>query len=621
MTTKPKLSDLVKKFDKKVRQKKFAEAIKTLSSILQIVETAREGFGGGPAVSGSPSEREATVMASAITSLLADKDFKMDMTSFRQFAQFKRAISQVFEVSGYRGTDHFVEAIGEQDEKGNFSFKPYELPKLFAGLSINALNPTLLKLLARQKPEFSWPLVVGFLSEQLLWRPQAEQARGSLLMWGDKWQNLKPTFDVIRNLGPAYMGCSYADAPHKHQIKKAMNHLARGYLESRGVTDADLPEPRRPVKKRPTVMILAELYDSKHAMHRCYGPSIKALKSKFKTVYMSLNGTCDEALVPMFDKVDKTKFDVKAPETFIDKVKSYRPDIIYFPSIGMRLMSILGSNVRMAPIQLFTPGHPATTNSEYIDYILLIDGYLRNPDCYSEKVLTRRSQPYFTMRDDASSHPPVIREKPATVRLAVPAWSRKVTPNFISICAEIQKRAKNEVEFWFFPNGLGVLYQAVKRRIEEALPAKVLPRTNYNDYIKWLNQCDIYLSTTPFGSTNGLVDGSQQGLPVVNMKGDEAHSMIDSDMLRDIGQPDWLSAEDREAYINAAVRLIDNHEERVAITKSILESDPASHFLVKEDADMTDFVEIFEQIYRHHEQIMASNQKVFSHDQLIALDQ
>ncbi|SDE71835.1 hypothetical protein [Kordiimonas lacus] len=616
-----KLIERIKRFDHNVRNKKFESANKSLEGILKILERGSEGFGGALVARGPLMEREATMLASAVTSLLADPDFKMTNLTFRLFTQFKRALMQVFEVSGYRGTDHLLDVIGTRDKDGKVSFKGYELPKLFAGLSINALTSQLVALLKRQKPEISWPLVIGYLSEQLLWSQKAEDARSEMLTWSDTWKNVPGSLQAIRNLGPAYMGCSYADARHKHQIKYAMNHMARSYLESRGVTDADLPAKRRAVKRRPTVIVMAELYDSRHAMHRCYGGAIRSLKRDFKTIYMSPSGECDEVIHDMFDKVDNTKFNANTPEIFINKMKSYRPDIVYYPSIGMRLVSILASNVRIAPIQVMTFGHPATTFSEHIDYSILVEGQLGAEDVVNETILYRPSAPRWHRRRDAEDIKPNIRKNPETVRIAVPAWSRKVTPRFLATCDEIAKRSKEagrSVEFHFFPNGVGALYQAVARRVEEMLPAKVWPRTGYNQYINRLNQCDIFLSSFPFGATNGIIDAALQGLPVVNLRGDEVHARNDSDIVAKFEQPEWLSTDTVEDYVKAVVRLVTNDEERVEISEAIANFDHEVGLLVPDDDHSEEFATVMNAAYKNHEVIQRSSDHSWSFERLRA---
>lgn len=609
----PTFWDRIVTFERLVNQCSYAEAMAHLTDILSILERGTESFGANVTDQSPLAEKQATIFCAAITRLLSDPDLRVGDKQFFSLAALKRPMSQAFELSGYRGTEHLGMAFGRKDENGRTTFNRQELVKLLLGLSINALSPQLVDVLLRQPPDFAWPLCIGFLSEQIVWSANGRDARSKILAAKEQFSTVSANLQMVRNLGPAYMGCSYDESRHKHEIKDAMNSVTRRWLEGLGVSDADLPEKRRAVKRRPTVLIIAELYDSHHAMHRCYGPSIASLKSGFKTIVMTPSGKMDEALTDMFDKVDPTAFDVNNPKAFIDKAMSYRPDIVYYPSVGMRLVSIVCSNVRIAPIQIFTPGHPATTRSAKMDYLALVDGYVGDPELVSEKIMTWPSQPYFLMREDAVVLEPSIKPASKAINVAVPAWSRKITPGFLKVCDEISKRSKKDVTFHFFPNGASALYQGFARRVASILPAVVHPRKNYNSYVETLNDCDLYLSTFPFGSTNGLVDGLRQGLPIVNMKGEEPHALIDSDILKESIQPGWLTTSSEEEYIQAAVRLIDDDEERIRVSNHILSVDVDEHLFVPEGQQVKDFVEIFEDIYHGHEAIQGRADKIWNH--------
>jgi len=614
---KPILSQLVETFEQNVFAKDYGKAIANLRAAFNILEAGKEGFGQQLSSVTPAAEQEATRFASAITNLLLDPEFTLNRTSLMAFTTQKRVLCQLFEISGYRGTSHFLRMLGTRDDKGHTHFSGTELPKLFCGLSLNAMTEPLLDVLLRMKPELTWPIVNGFLSEQVLWSPTAEIIRSKLLKSGKHWENITPTAEIIRNLGPAYMGCSYADAPHKHDIKRSMNKMVRTWLKAQGVTDTDFgDQPRRAVKRKPTLIVIAELYNSVHAMHRCYGPAIRSLKDRFKLIYMSAEGKCDEKLHYMFDKIDNTKFDVKNPKPFFDKAKSYRPDVVYYPSIGMRSVSIVGSNIRLAPVQLMTFGHPATSHSNCIDYAVLVDGQLGSEDTVHEKILYRPSTPRWEKRSDAKKIPPVFPRNQPTIKIAVPAWSRKVTPQFLATCQEIQKRSKRKVEFIFFPNGVGSLFQAFKRRVESMMNARALPRTNYNNYIENLNRCDIFLSTFPFGATNGIIDAALQGLPVVNMTGGEVHASNDSDIVAKFKQPDWLTTKTTEEYIEAVLRLINDEDERVEISKAVANFDHDNGLLLAADQYCEEFGIVVDSAYRHHEQFQEQDEKSKDYAQL-----
>jgi len=616
----PSLSEHIAKFEKLVMAKEHETALTELRAIFGILEGSKQGFGKTLVRADAGAEQEATALASAITNLLLDPEFVLKRASLMLFSQHKRVLSQTFEVSGYRGTSHFIRLFGMREKNGNITFKGSDVPKLFCGLSLNAVTEPLLQVFMRQQPDVSWPLTNGFLSEQLLYTPLAEQMRSKLLASGKHWEDIPATTLVVRNLGPAYMGCSYADADHKHDIKKTMNSLARRWLLEKGVTDVEMPDTgRRGVKRKPTLIVMAELYNSTHAMHRCYGPAIRSLQNRFKLVYMSLDGKCDEKLHYMFDKIDNMPFDATNPKAYFEKAQSYRPDVVYFPSVGMRMLSILGTNVRIAPVQLMTYGHPATPRSDNIDYAMIMEGQIGSEETTQEKILYWPAGPRYERRADAKPFKVNIRENPDVVRIAVPAWSRKITPRFFETCKQIQKLAKKKVEFLFFPNASGSLFQAFHRRVTAMVNAQVFPRTDYNSYIRVLNTADIFLSSFPFGATNGILDAGPQGLPIVNLKGNEVHALNDSEMVSHMSQPEWLSADNVEDYIKVVLRLIENDAERVAISKANAAYDYDKGMMVDPDSSCESFGLAVEAAYRHHETLQASPQKGFPFAELEAM--
>ena len=582
-----------------VRDKRYNEAGNALIPILGAIEQ------GSKSDTSTPSESDATRLAAAMTQILVDTSVPFSKGMLLEMNRFKRCMTQAFQVSGYRGTSHLLKMLGKQDDKGGTIYNGQELLRLFTGLSINSMTLELCDAFLRMDPTWSFSVMIGYLSEQLLYTPQAEQVRSKLLASGHLWENVDPDAYNLNaggktlfslNIVTAYMGCSYADAPHKHDIKKCMNKIVRRWLDKNGVKDTPIPT-KRTLKKRPKLVIFAEFYSHLHAMHRCYGPSIESLKEHFDTTMVIANAKPHPELDKLAHKVETIDLPSDNPLPVIDKLQSLAPDILYLPSIGMRFSSIAVSNVRIAPIQVMSFGHPATTHSEAMDYVIL-SSCGQNPASTSEKTMDVPSLDVFSPRSDAVSIPPNIRLDPEVVRIAVPAWSRKVTPRFLETCQRIQQAAKKKVEFWFFPNALGYLYQAVKRRYEGMIPGSVvLPTKNYNDYIRDINQCDLFLSTFPFGATNGLVDALLQGLPVVNLVGDEVHSCSDSAIVSLVGQPEFLSAKTIDDYINAVVRLVDDPVLRVQISRNIVDKNPGECLFIK-NGKASEFAQIFNSIYK-----------------------
>jgi predicted O-linked N-acetylglucosamine transferase (SPINDLY family) len=109
-----------------------------------------------------------------------------------------------------------------------------------------------------------------------------------------------------------------------------------------------------------------------------------------------------------------------------------------------------------------------------------------------------------------------------------------------------------------------------------------------------------------------VVDSLRQGIPVVALEGLDMHARTDSMLLRRLGMPEWLIAQDEEAYITAALSVIDDDVARVALSRQALALDIDT--VLFGDGTTTlkrDVVDAVWWIYQHHEAIKASGRKVF----------
>lgn len=603
-------------FESAVRRREHNEAWQALAPMLTNIENGKWTFGPSHFAHSEAAEVEATRLASALMSMLTDPDYQITRSALHLACRFKRAICQVFEISGYRGTNNLATQFGSFNEDGDHVLTSKDIPKLMLLQSVNALTLDSLRIMERLAPDIRFSLLLGFLSEQLVYSRTAEAMRSRLLAMADEFLDLSCDRHNLQSIGPAYMGCSYAVDANKHDIKRAFNAVMRRSLLEQGASDTKLSKTRT-LKERPTILVFAEFYHELHAMHRCYGPSIKALRDRFNTVLFLPKGNDAPAMRELADTLVEFEFSVGNASEFLEKIQSYKPDILYMPSVGMRVSSIAASVMRLAPIQIMTFGHPATTKSDAMDYVVLAEDQLGDPATIDETIVLRPSGKRHAERSDAEPIAPDIRLKPDVVRFAVPAWSRKITPVFLEACRRIVKQSERPVEFWFFPNSVGALQQAFERRYDGMLPGRVLPRTDYNTYVRNINQCDVFLSTFPFGATNGILDASIQGLPIVNMRGPEVHTLNDSHLVEKLDQPAWLTTDDRDAFVSACVRLANDDALRVQISRNILDGDPAKTFLVTGDENPRDMADVFEGIYLLHDDIQARGKKVVTNKELM----
>ena len=92
----------------------------------------------------------------------------------------------------------------------------------------------------------------------------------------------------------------------------------------------------------------------------------------------------------------------------------------------------------------------------------------------------------------------------------------------------------------------------------------------YATYMEVIRNCDLFLNPFPFGNTNGIVDTVSAGLVGICRTGREVHEHIDEGMFRRLGLPDWMIAKNTDDYVSAAVRLIDNPQERLALRRELI---------------------------------------------------
>ncbi len=339
-------------------------------------------------------------------------------------------------------------------------------------------------------------------------------------------------------------------------------------------------------------------------MYRCYAPSLLQLKERFRIVALFRDSQLevDDKARELFDKCIKMPTNTASIQSVIEAIEEEQPDIIYYPSLGMAAWYVALSNFRLAPIQVMSPGHPATSMSKCIDYVVSDGDLFGSPSDYTEKLVPL---PVGTARYIARAEweKPVREERTdGVVRIAVPAMVIKLVPPFLAALQQIRMRAKSKVEFHFFPNMTGMSHYAITKELRRWFPdVRVYPRADYSEYMRWLAQCDLPLSTLPFGGTNSTIDCFLVGLPVVTLEGPHVHGRSDASMMRRVGLPEWLITKTRDEYIEAALRAIDAPEELADLRWHLEKYDVQREFYGDAPPHLQGgFLTAFENLYEEH---------------------
>jgi predicted O-linked N-acetylglucosamine transferase (SPINDLY family) len=385
--------------------------------------------------------------------------------------------------------------------------------------------------------------------------------------------------------------------------------------EGLGFTDIDLPS-ERPRKDRPTILFASEIMHSKHVQYRYFGQYLRQLRTRFELVLLTEAKEVDAAVPALFDRV--LTFDRSAPRYLVDiyrMIVATAPDILFYPSVGMRHWGPLFANLRLAPIQLTALGHSASTFCDTIDYYLLEEGYVSDPALFGETVLTVPDDSLIFERMPGFIPPqPQIREQADVLRIVLPSNMLKLNPAFLATIARIRQGSRRRLQFHLLPNARGTELAALRLAVQKLLPDAQLHGTMpYERYVGLLSAGDLNLSPFPFGGLHSVVDSLRQGVPVVAMECPEPHGRTDAMLLRRLGMPEWLVAKSEDEYVAAALRIIEDDDLRVALSRQALAADVGNVMFGDATTPLRgEIVETMSWLYENHEAARADGRKLWN---------
>ncbi|MEI6707085.1 MAG: hypothetical protein WCK96_08125 [Methylococcales bacterium] len=521
-----------------------------------------------------------TRIAAATTALFSDPEFHFSETGFIQVIQYHRWITLLFAVSPFRNSDHIIRSF---NQNGPFSsplqVDNHNLAKFCLLYSLESeidIDPDALwqtnKLLAAN-------LYLVLLSSRFVSSPEAHAKRETLLRWLPDRLLECGTIDQlpVGIFHDVYMHCSYSGYAGKHNIKASLNQLMRHKILELGFSDRIVPA-RLPATGKPVMLVVLEWFYSTHSVYRVLGKAICKAKDHFYLIGMGEASTIDEIGKAVFDEFIPRNDSGDIPVLLhqITKIAEERDvQVLYMPSVGMTLYTMFIANLRFAPLQITTLGHSASTFAPQMDYFIIDEDFVGDEACFSEKVIKTPNDafpftPFVQNADDWMQAP--LREAPAVVEIAMVASTMKLNPDFLQACRQIAEQSPTPVHFQFFIGAArGLVGLQVSQVVERCLGqwATVNQQQGYAYYLQQIANCDLYINPFPFGNMNGIVDLMSVGLVGVCKSGNEPHEHIDQGLFERLGLPSWLVTTTTEDYIQAALRLINNHEERLAIRNSL----------------------------------------------------
>lgn len=581
------------RFEQEVAAKNYEAACVELLDILSKIDT---NFGGVEGIEiDYPSQLNdelvqdkikhfCTRLAVAMSELFSDPKLDISEGGAQRFFTLQRWINMIFASSPFVNADHVLQAYNRNPDKTNLSdfhldntrsslikFCIFYLPESNVNVNLDALW--------NLDPELCASLCFALQSPRFIGTEQSFSKRGTLLQW---FPEKLATIENLNNVPSAishdvYMHCSYDIAENKHWVKKALNQVIRRHLLQGGWTDRDVTKLGERNGK-PVMVVLLEHFHSSHSIYRTHSTSMIAARERFHLIGVG-NEAVDAAGQAVFDEFHLLKGD-----NIFGKLNELKEicekngaAVLYMPSIGMDLTTIFTSNTRLAPVQVIALGHPATTHSDFIEYVIVEDDYVGSEKCFSEQLLRlpKDALPYVPSALAPKHVEYRLRENPEVVNIGIASTTMKLNPYFLASLKAIRDRANVKVHFHFaLGQSSGVTHPYVERFIKSYLgnDATAHPHAPYDQYLRILHNCDMMVNPFPFGNTNGIIDMVTLGLVGICKTGAEVHEHIDERLFKRLGLPEWLIANTVDEYVERAIRLAENHQERLELRRHIIEN-------------------------------------------------
>ena len=581
------------RFEQEVAAKNYEAACVELLDILSKIDT---NFGGVEGIEiDYPSQLNdelvqdkikhfCTRVAVAMSELFSDPKLDISEGGAQRFFTLQRWINMIFASSPFVNADHVLQTYNRNPDKTNLSdfhldnarsslikFCILYLPESNINVNLDALW--------NLDPELCASLCFALQSPRFIATDQAFSKRGTILQW---FPEKLATIENLNNVPSAishdvYMHCSYDIAENKHWVKKALNQVIRRHLLQGGWTDRDVTKLGERNGK-PVMVVLLEHFHSSHSIYRTHSTSMIAARERFYLIGVG-NDAVDEAGKAVFDefRILEGNNVVSKLDNLKDICEKNGAAVLYMPSIGMDLTTIFASNTRLAPVQVIALGHPATTHSDFIEYVIVEDDYVGSEKCFSEQLLRlpKDALPYVPSALAPQHVEYRLRENPEVVNIGIASTTMKLNPYFLAALKAIRDRANVKVHFHFaLGQSSGVTHPYVERFIKSYLgnDATAHPHAPYDQYLRILHNCDMMVNPFPFGNTNGIIDMVTLGLVGVCKTGAEVHEHIDEGLFKRLGLPEWLIANTVDEYVERAIRLAENHQERLALRRHIIEN-------------------------------------------------
>jgi hypothetical protein len=350
-----------------------------------------------------------TRFAAAVFTLLADPNFELSAEGFVSMCPEHMVFDFVFRASAFDSSDHMLPQIADVPDAAHPEQLRFgdslKLIKFLLTYSLRSSFSLKFREIFSKSPQMMFPLYVGMLAHLVTADATAQARREDLLSMPDVFEDVLMTDAMLPMLADAYMYASYGVGVHRHQFKAVAHRLCAKMMRANKVVlpTKDQLKNRRLISgaissaEKPVVVICLDWFTSLHAMYRCWAPAIRQLRRHFRLVAFSQTSAVDEESKKEFDEWHEVPSENIALSDIVKQIAALKPDIVYYPSVGMTLWWIVLSSLRLAPIQVMTLGHPSSSFSPAMDYVIADKVHSPTLHCSASVSLNYQRAVYFTL--------------------------------------------------------------------------------------------------------------------------------------------------------------------------------------------------------------------------------
>jgi len=369
-----------------------------------------------------------------------------------------------------------------------------------------------------------------------------------------------------------YFNVTYFAPSEEKRVKTIINRACTKRL---GDTEEYSTKP-----SRSSIAIVTSKWFSSSAVYKSCAPAINNLRDRGYKLTLVHTGRFEASELAREDFDNVIHIKAEAGEINFENLEGNDFGLAYYPDVGMTDESVWLANLRIAPIQATTYGHPVSTWCSEMDYFLIGEEAERIEDVtknYSETTIVLPGTGVVPADPTVPRKYPKKREDKVIVNCPwgpdKNIYSRLFALKVIWDQCELAKGPMPE--FHLFPSPAVNRYNAVipfKAEIAELLGDTAVVHTNLNHeaYMEALEDGHLTLNSYPFGGYNTVVESLHMGVPVITQEGNKFYNIVASPLLKSVGLEDLVTP-NLAMFIGTTVRLISQPEKLQKYTQ-ILES-------------------------------------------------